>query len=416
MTTLTEAFTGGTAGNNLTTGTTSFSAFGATVPKFSSIVVRAGLSAQFLTAGTNTAKWTGLNWSGTYLREYVSFGTTPTSARATIWSAYKTGTVLQASLEITTAGFLRLRNGGTTVATGTVGIAASTVYRVEWDLVSSTPTQAARLYDAAGNLLDSISGAAPTGNTTEIWLGLIQATDAVYNVDDVTAQDSPLTVVGPTDPTFTESYEGGTAGANFTTSNTTFTAIGSTPPTFSATVVKAGQSGRFHTAGTNTAKWTGVDWATMFCRTWIMFTTMPTTARATIWSAYKTGTVLQASLEINLSGNLQMRTGTGGTTVGTGTKVLLPNTVYRVEWDLKPSTTSQTARLYRADGNILETINATALTGNTTELWNGLIQATDGDYLLDTTSAQSTTLTPITPEVITIWWVDSTPLTPHIIP
>lgn len=163
---------------------------------------------------------------------------------------------------------------------------------------------------------------------------------------------------------FTEGLEGGTAGADLTTANTGFDQISGTAPTFSTVGVHGGSLSMQASAAAAISSVRHILAAGLrpvsFLRWYMTFQADPAAVTA-IFSASSAGT-LRAQVRINTARTLSLRNST--TTVFTSTAALAVDTLYRLEWDLDNTATTQALRIFLGDSSTVVE-NSGAQTYNT---------------------------------------------------
>lgn len=186
----TESFEGGAAGTAVTATNSSFASLSGNGLTYDATVIKSGQSA--VTNGVGYGVWNSFGTlSAAYFRMWFQVVKMPTTAKIYLAEG-RIGSAFYGICEVGTDAHLAVRNVQTKVTTGTTTMALLTSYRFEWDLTQTTQT--ARLYDAAGNLLEpALTGAAPaTGGIDAFWVGPSASTDGIIRVDELSFADAPL--------------------------------------------------------------------------------------------------------------------------------------------------------------------------------------------------------------------------------
>lgn len=151
----------------------------------------------------------------------------------------------------------------------------------------------------------------------------------------------------------TENFEGGTSGANVTTSTSSFNNLVSNF-TFSNTVASQGTlSGKVNLTTSGTALANGLSQFTagtlLYTRFYLYVTTYPA-ATTTIWQ-FRSATTIAAEFRLGTAGNLQFRN-TNTTSVGTAANGTIPlNTWVRCEYGLNTTAGTSQAKVFSTNSN-----------------------------------------------------------------
>lgn len=200
----TELYEGGSSGNNVTTGTSSYTTLSASSKfTFSNAQAHNGsLSGKVdIAADTHTARW---EWSPTALvwfRRYLYVPALP--ATDSVIGVVYNGTTVVARLKLLATGQLRVDDGTTAAATTSASIATGAWVRVAWKVdpgtTSGGSSQVLRLYQGAnleagaGTYTEQLSTTAyRAGQTTvdELRVGLTVSGTITYYVDDDLLDDA----------------------------------------------------------------------------------------------------------------------------------------------------------------------------------------------------------------------------------
>lgn len=305
-----------------------------------------------------------------YWRGYFKLEATPTSNRMFI--AWENASNLQlASLGVDTANKWRLRNqSGTTTATSVTTIVPGTWYGILYDFNPTSGTQQARIYDAGGALLETMSGGATAGTVARQREGVLQGNNTVQIwLDGTATADEVLTLTGGQidpeepgegDPYRESAYEGtvdgplGVEGGNGYYS--AFDGVGLyKAPGFANTGTCARYSGQYALQTiqpfANKLYWSG----------WVRFQGWPDSNR--IISVYWTSAMtIQAAIGIDTAGKWRLRA-LDGSTVGTSIRKITPGQWYGVHWFVDRNAGTQTLTIYSYFGSVLEVLSGPVATG-----------------------------------------------------
>ena len=357
---------------------------------------------------TGAASYTEWDVPGTstalYERAYIYFNSLAATQISSLQFNADINTHTLSLSYVAAAGHWELSLSGVTTVIGTTTPVISTWYRIELEVIcGATTAQAiARIYNAAGTLLETIT-TATTGTftipnlaflgqgaayATSYYLSSVAASDqgwlgpdtttyptVVYGTDTGTGTDNTLSggiVISPDTDTFTgdgaviylNDAAGGSQGATAGTGNTggisgtAFSLVtGGGTVTFDNTEI-TGPS-QFSYKMTMAASYAYMEWPvpaavqsyTQYVQASFFFNSVANTV--IVFNTYN----VFPTVQVNAGGYLFARAGTS--TSVTGTYAMQANTWYRIEAKFNWTAGTTTARLYSAAGVLLDQIMAT---------------------------------------------------------
>jgi hypothetical protein len=336
-------------------------------PAYSSTVAQSGTLSYYYPTG-GYLQWNLPSLASTvWVRSWVYFTALPASNASIHLPATSGGPA--PNIQLTTAGKLRAYAQAGSDTQGTYTYVINTWYRVETQLAFTGNGQATvKTYDNSGTLLETVTS--PVATTA--WVSLTSVQFSALGTASTYQDNLAISTAGWIGSRTSFSYwtqntaEGGTSTTTLTVANSggasgdAINAITGTL-TFDSTNVRTGLLAYKAAAASGYATWNLPGTATViYLRAYVYFTALTATQSTPFQVAGDAGAHIAQFYCTPASGHwlVSINGGTGAT--GTTTPVI--STWYRVEMQVTFGTgTAQTAaRIYSAEGVLLETITSTA--------------------------------------------------------